>query len=114
MFWTTFRPDCGRDMSQAFLAAIFIYPVKSLEPLSCPQIKMLETGALEDDRRYGLFDAEGKFINGKRNAKVHHLRSSLELKTGMLRLNAEEFHIDRDRDKLEKFLSDFFAQPVFF
>lgn len=103
-----------------YLAGIYIHPVKSLEPVSVQEARILRSGALEGDRAYGIFDADGKFVNGKRNAKVHLLRSNYDGFTGELRLGRAEtgltaaFHIERERDKIAAWLSEFFGIPVSF
>lgn len=101
-----------------FLSKILIYPVKSLEPLSVEQIRVAPGGALEGDRALALFDAENKFINGKRNSRIHLLRSQFDSFTRTLRLGAAQtglriaFHIDRERAAMETWLSEFFGMPV--
>lgn len=102
------------------LARILIYPVKALEPVSLQEVRVLPTGALEGDRAFGMFDAAGKFINGKRNAKVHHLRSSFDAPARLLTLSGADrrrevvFHVDRERPLIEAWLSGFFEQPITF
>jgi uncharacterized protein YcbX len=104
----------------AYLAGISIYPVKSLEPVSLQQVRVLRTGALEGDRSFGLFDAEGNFVNGKRNALVHHLRSKYDPFTQILSLGRAiealmvEFHVERQRAELECWLAEFFGKPITF
>ncbi len=101
------------------LASIFIYPVKSMEPVSVPEAKFLRSGALEGDRSFAFFDSEGKFINGKRNAKVHLLRTKFDFFTSELSLGRAEtgltatFHVDRQREAIETWLSEYFSMPVF-
>jgi uncharacterized protein len=103
-----------------YLASISIYPVKSLEPVLVQQARILKSGALEGDRSYALFDTEGKFVNGKRNAKVHQLRSSFDPFTGELRLGRPEtgflsaFNVDGQTEEIEAWLSEFFGMPIFF
>lgn len=58
-----------------YIAGIFIYPVKSLDAVSVTQATVLGSGALEQDREFAIVDGEGQFVNAKRNAKVHLLRS---------------------------------------
>jgi ferredoxin-NADP reductase/uncharacterized protein YcbX len=100
------------------LVRISIYPVKSLDPFSTPQARVLASGALADDRRFALFDQQGQFVNGKRNPRVHLLRSSFKPATRQLKLSggqqseARWFHIDADRDSLDQWLTDFFGFPV--
>jgi uncharacterized protein YcbX len=56
-----------------YLAGIFIYPIKSLDRIAVTQATILKSGALKHDREFALFDEQGRFVNGKRNAKVHLL-----------------------------------------
>jgi len=101
-----------------FLSSISIYPVKSLEPALLQQVRVLRSGALEGDRRFGLFDSEGKFVNGKRHAKIHSLRSKFDPLTGDLHLGRGEtgltasFHIEHQREKISAWLTEFFGFPV--
>lgn len=103
-----------------YLAGISIYPVKSLEPVRPSEARILRSGALEGDRTFALVDAEDKFINGKRNALVHRLRSSFDPITHRLHLGRPEtgpnvaFHIDDQRQEMEAWLTEFFGQPVSF
>jgi uncharacterized protein len=102
------------------LASISIYPVKSLEPALPPTARLLRSGALEGDRSFALFDSENKFVNGKRFAQIHLLRSKYDFFTQELSLGRAEtgitatFHVDRDREKMEIWLAEFFGFPVFF
>jgi uncharacterized protein YcbX len=104
----------------AYLASILIYPVKSLAPVSLQQARVLRRGALEGDRGFALFDAEGKFVNGKRNALIHRLRSAYDPFTCILQLGHAEstqrvaFHVERDRPALETWLAEFFGMPITF
>jgi uncharacterized protein YcbX len=106
--------------SLPYLAGISIYPVKSLEPTVLQDVRILRSGALEGDRSFALFDSENKFVNGKRVAKIHLLRSKFDFFTQELSLGRAEtgltaaFHVDRDREKMEAWLGEFFGFPVFF
>jgi len=103
-----------------YLASISIYPVKSLGPLMLQRARLLKSGALEGDRSYALFDSDDKFVNGKRNALVHRLRSTYDPFTQVLQLSHGEgsstvaFHVDRQRDALQTWLSEFFGKPITF
>jgi hypothetical protein len=104
----------------AHLAGISIYPVKSLEPVSLQQARVLRSGALEGDRAFALFDSEGRFVNGKRNALVHRLRSAYDPLTQMLGLrrpndnSSVAFDVERQREALEAWLTEFFGMPITF
>ncbi|NMG11543.1 MOSC N-terminal beta barrel domain-containing protein [Brasilonema sp. UFV-L1] len=103
-----------------YLAAIYIYPIKSLDKIDVNQAKILESGALEYDREFALFDEQGHFVNGKRNAKVHLLRSAFDADSKTLSLHIQGtdqkaiFHVGDERTLLETWLSDYFGFRVKF
>jgi uncharacterized protein len=102
----------------AHLARILVYPVKSLDGLSLPSVRVLKSGALENDRRFALLDEAGKYVNGKRHSRIHQLRSSFDAMTRTLHLRTADgrqmgsFDIDHDRARLEDWLSEFFGFAV--
>lgn len=103
-----------------YLASIQIFPVKSLEPAILRQVRIRQSGGLEGDRCFAMFDSEGKCINGKRNAGVHSLRSKHDPLTGELHLGSAEtgltaaFHVDGQNEQIETWLSEFFGMAVHF
>lgn len=103
-----------------YLSRIAIFPVKALDGVEVPAAEVLATGALADDRRYAIFDEFGKYVNGKRNAKVHLLRSSYAPLSRSLSLAAgpdsppESFDVESEREPLERWLAAFFGFPVTF
>jgi uncharacterized protein YcbX len=102
----------------AYLARISIFPIKSLDGVSLDAIPVLPSGALVGDREFAIVDERGAFVNGKRTAKIHQLRSTFDLaaRTVALRVEGKEtavtFHLDGDRDALARWLSEFFDLPV--
>lgn len=100
------------------LARIDIFPVKSLDGVSVAQATVLGSGALKGDRTYALFDTQNRFINGKRNATIHRLRSAFSDDGESITLAidgdspAATFHLQDQRPALEAWLSDYFQQPV--
>lgn len=69
------------------------------------------------DREFAIFDEQGRFVNGKRNAKVHQLRASfnLDAKTVSLQVQGtrrQVFQIDQERIALETWLSHYFGFAV--
>ncbi|NJP08397.1 MAG: MOSC domain-containing protein [Leptolyngbyaceae cyanobacterium RU_5_1] len=100
------------------LAHILIYPIKSLDGVAVNQATVLESGALQGDREFAIVDYQGKFVNGKRTAAVHKIRSSFDLIARTVSLQAQEtlqaatFHLDTERIPLESWLSDYFGFPV--
>jgi uncharacterized protein YcbX len=98
------------------LARIVIFPVKSLDGVAVNEARVLPSGALEHDRQWALFDAQGKWINGKRTPQIHQLRSVVDPVGGKIALTAGgktgAFAIDADRPQVEQWLSDFFRLAV--
>ncbi|WP_036487981.1 MOSC domain-containing protein [Myxosarcina sp. GI1] len=99
----------------AYLAGIYIYPIKSLDGVAVKSTRLLASGAIEHDREWALFDEENKFVNGKNNAKVHLVRSSFANDFNQLTLNIHNgdsqkvFNLDRDREDIENWLGDYFG-----
>jgi uncharacterized protein len=100
------------------LVRISIFPIKSLDGLTVSEAQILSSGALKGDREFAIIDSAGKFVNGKRNAKVHLLRSTLDLDARRVILwvqdqaNQQTFDLDGDRHAMSDWLSNYFGQPV--
>lgn len=101
-----------------YLAGIYIFPIKSLDGIAVTQATMLLSGALQYDREFAIFDEKGQFVNGKRNHKVHLIRSSFTHRTVRLQIqNTEQtyqFHLDKERRAIAFWLSNYFGFPVEF
>lgn len=101
-----------------YLAGISLYPIKSLPPVSVPHARIAENGGLEGDRVLAFFDSEGRVINGKRTPLVHGLRASVDFRDGTVILREGVgrpgvcFHLHRERDALEAWLSEYFGMAV--
>ncbi|HEX4125506.1 MAG TPA: MOSC N-terminal beta barrel domain-containing protein [Tepidisphaeraceae bacterium] len=108
----------GNTPDMPYLSRILIYPVKSLPPVSLQEVAVLKSGALAGDRAFALFDEKDKFVNGKRHARIHLLRSAFDATTQTLSLGRPDspelrpFHLERDRGELHDWLSEFFGFPV--
>ena len=94
------------------LAGITLYPLKSLGPLAVPEAAVLSSGALRHDREFAVFDADGKFVNGKRSPLVHSLRAVFDPATGALVLGQERFHWPDDQAAINARLSEHFGRDV--
>ncbi|NDJ17869.1 MOSC domain-containing protein [Myxacorys almedinensis] len=99
------------------LDRIFIHPIKSLDAVEVRHAKILEGGALEHDREFCMVDGTGKWVNGKRTAKVHHLRSQFNLPARLVTLSVQgdapvSFHLDHARSAIAAWLSDYFGFSV--
>ncbi|MBD1845603.1 MOSC N-terminal beta barrel domain-containing protein [Cyanobacteria bacterium FACHB-63] len=100
------------------LETILIYPIKSLDAISVSQAKILPGGSLEHDREFCIVDQSGKWVNGKRTAKIHQIRSRFDLKARIVTLSVQNdrsvsFHLDHGRSGIEGWLSDYFGFRVF-
>ncbi|UBF24376.1 MOSC N-terminal beta barrel domain-containing protein [Kovacikia minuta CCNUW1] len=102
----------------AYLDRIFIYPIKSLDGIAVNRAIVLESGALKGDREFAIIDTQGNYVNGKRNAKVHQIRSQFDLEERIVSLQiegteqTESFHLEGDRPLLEAWLSAYLGFPV--
>ena len=100
------------------VSRLFIHPIKSLDRVGMETITILKGGSLSRDREFAIFDQSGHFVNGKRNEKVHALRSEFDLETNIVSLRVQgtdrtsEFHIEKERDALKNWLGEYFGFPV--
>ncbi len=99
------------------MSRIEIHPIKSLDPVLRTEAEVTAGGILEHDRAWAIFDLEGKFVNGKRTAQVHKLRSQFDPTISEVELRPEgesapaRFALD-DVAPLERWLGGFFGFPV--
>jgi uncharacterized protein len=63
--------DCKPELSR-----IVIYPIKSFDGVSVQSAKLVRPGALQYDRRWALFDDQGRVMNGKRYPSIQRLRTA--------------------------------------
>jgi hypothetical protein len=99
------------------VSKIWLYPVKALDGVEVSPATLLSSGALEGDRKFALFDASGHFVNGKRQPRVHQLRSQFDLERGMIHLQTPDgqtrtFPLEAPSKPLEDWLEDYFEFPV--
>lgn len=100
------------------LANIFIFPIKSLDGVAVSEVEVLDSGALKGDREFVIVDGAGHYVNGKRNAAIHQLRSTFDLEARTVTLSLEgaaepvRFHLEGDRTGLEAWFSEYFGFPV--
>jgi uncharacterized protein len=102
------------------VSKLFIYPLKSFDKVNVGSVKTLKSGALEYDRMFAFVDGEGQFINGKRQAKIHQIRSKFNLNTQNLSVwvqdteQVQTFNLGAKPDQaaLMVWLSDYFGFAV--
>lgn len=69
------------------VAAVRIYPVKSLPPIEVESATLLAAGSLQFDRRWAFIDPDGRFWNSKRTARMHLLRCEFDPQTETLTIS---------------------------
>ena len=99
------------------VARFFIYPIKSLDWVECDRVTILESGAIEGDRTWAIFDLDGNFVNGKRQPKIHALRSEFNLATNALTLQIQgeqkqKFNLIEEQQTICDWLESYFGFPV--
>lgn len=112
------------------LSKILIFPIKSLDPVSLNEIEISSGGTLKGDREFAIVDRHGKYINAKLYPQIHLIRANYHLSDRQIHLQIHHqkdhqkdhqkqeqnevftFHLDRERELLANWLSEFFGQPV--
>jgi MOSC domain-containing protein len=98
------------------LGRIVIFPFKSLDGVSIPEARITPGGCLEHDRAYMIVDAQGRKVNGKREAKVHRLRSRFDPGYSEIEIWPDGGRPERfalaERAPLDRWLSDYFGYAV--
>lgn len=100
---------------EPYVAKLLIYPIKSLDSVNCDRVTVLESGALENDRTWALFDAKDNFVNAKRYQQIQALRSEFNPDNRDLKLQIDgqqekaTFNLIEDQAKLCAWLTDYFG-----
>ncbi|GGM62223.1 uncharacterized protein YcbX [Halarchaeum rubridurum] len=108
------------------LARLRVYPVKSLDPDDRTRARVLADGGLTHDRAYAVRDADGRYVNGKREPAVHGIDATFDPESHELALRAREraaeggalpattFAVGEasGRDAAADWLSAYFGYPV--
>ena len=100
------------------VSKLFIYPIKALDSVEVERVTVLRSGALKGDRELAIFDESGHFVNGKRNKRVHALRSQFALDSKIVSLGVQgtkptqKFHLLQECEALSSWLSEYFGFPV--
>jgi hypothetical protein len=101
-----------------YLARIDLYPIKSLDGMTVSAARVLPSGALQHDRAWALFDAAGQWVNGKRCADLHRVRSqfspSLDTVTVWVETpdTRQTFSLSEGLQDLATWLSETLGQPI--
>lgn len=102
----------------ASLSRIRVHPIKSLDPVERDSVEVSSVGGLAGDRSHAIVDADGEYVNGKRTADVHRLRSRVDPDAGVVEIGVRggpetrQFELDGERNGLETWLSEYFDYEV--
>jgi uncharacterized protein YcbX len=108
----------------ARLANIRLHPIKGLDPVSVPEARIGPNGGLELDRVWVLFTVDGKWINGKNNPEIHHIRAEYDpqVSTVALRIDGAaanggapksiKLAFPADLERAAAWFSEYFEQTV--
>ncbi len=102
----------------AYVASIHIYPIKALDGIAVSQGNILASGALKGDRSFVICDEQGEFVNSQRHNGAYFLRLSFNISNNIVGLKIQGteqeifFHIDRERPRIESWLTSYFGFPV--
>ncbi len=105
-------------MKKTKVSSIYIFPIKSLDGITIDSAQIIQSGMLENDRRFALFNKDEIFLRGKNSPKLMLLRTKYDLQTMQFTLTSTEtgeikFKFDQT-SAIEKFFSDFLGEKVFF
>lgn len=95
------------------LARITVYPIKSLDGCDVTDAAVLPSGALANDRRWAIVDAQSRLINGKRTPAVHQIRSSYADNFATVTFSvaghgeSRSFDLAQESPKIAQWLGDF-------
>ncbi|MBA3481524.1 MAG: MOSC N-terminal beta barrel domain-containing protein [Pirellulales bacterium] len=97
------------------LRRITVFPIKSLDGCDVTEARVLPGGALELDRRWAIFDGQGRVVNGKRTPAIHAIRAAFDETLSTVRLardargslaSSHEFHLPGDSSAVAEWLSE--------
>lgn len=101
----------------ARLARITLFPIKSFDGLDRDRATILPSGTLDFDRRWAIFDANDRYINGKNRPEILRIRSSLSPAIDRITIQTptepdRSFSLQQDQPALNDWLSTYLNQPV--
>jgi len=99
------------------VSRIRIYPIKALDPV---ELQEAEVGvhSLRYDREFAMLTHDGRFMNGKRSGRVNELKAVYDLPNYMATFSerisgpVHSFHLLDQKTEIEKYLSEFFGEPI--
>ncbi|MFC6785783.1 MOSC domain-containing protein [Halobaculum halobium] len=109
------------DAAATTLDRIRVFPIKSLDGVDVEAAALAPDGGLAPDREFALLDADGDYVNGKNERRIHRVSADVDLGARTVRLaaphdvdapDAARYHLDDDRDGIETWLGSFLGYGV--
>jgi uncharacterized protein len=102
---------------RAHVGLILIFPIKSMDGVPIEEARITPGGILENDRVYSIVDAQDKFVNGKREARVHRLRCRFDAAFGEVSFSEQDTGRNiqcalAEPEPLNRWLSEYFGYAV--
>jgi uncharacterized protein len=103
------------------LANIRLHPIKALDPVSVPEARISPSGGLALDRAWALYSVDGWWVNGKRTALIHSIRScyaadlrsvTLSVPTARRKIPSRRFDFPDAYEDAAEWFSVFFEQKI--
>lgn len=103
------------------LANIRLHPIKALDPHFVNEARIGANGGLEMDRVWALYSADNRWVNGKRTAAMHLIRSEYAPDIGSVTLTVPgdrrnippmTFAFPGDTEGAALWFSMYFEQPI--
>lgn len=96
-----------------YLARIFLYPIKSLDPVSLDRVQVQESAGLAGDRQYALFDSRGRVLNAKRlGTALLSIRAAYSDEGRRIELQAGGSHLACQIAERMEDLGEFFGRAL--
>ena len=110
------------DAPATTLDRLRVYPIKSLDGVDV-DAATLAPGGFAPDREFALLDADGDYVNGKNERRIHRVRADFDLDARTVRLaaphddgpetpEAATFSLDDGRTGIESWMTAFLGYEV--
>ncbi len=100
------------------VAAIYRYPIKSLDGESLDSVELLENAGMQGDRQFAIVDEAGQLVHAKRSPLLHRVRSEVDIPSRSFQLRTSDSSVagswdsKEDRENLNAWLSACLDLPV--
>lgn len=111
------------DAPATTLDRLRVYPIKSLDGVDVDAADLGAGGGLASDREFALLDADGDYVNGKSERRIHRVRADFDLDARTVRLAAPHdegpetpetatFSLDDGHTGIESWMTAFLGYEV--